>query len=77
MEHIPLRRAAIAAEIRGEAARQTVPLQSLANAAGINIATLRLRLKGRRPFTTDELHGITKLLAVPLADVIERAEARP
>lgn len=76
MEHIPLRRSAIAAEIRGEAARQAVSQQSLAAAADISTATLRNRLAGKRPFTTDELHSITKFLAVPLVEIIERAEAR-
>lgn len=75
MEHMPIRRTSIAAEIRAEKARQQITTQALADGSKINIATLRRRLDGVRPFTTDELDRLTHFLAVPLVTLIERAEA--
>lgn len=74
MEQLRHRRTAIAAEIRAELARRNLPLQTLALASDISLATLRLRLKGTRPFTTDELDRITHALRIELSDLIERAE---
>lgn len=70
-----LRRAAIAAEIRAELARKQLTIKALSEASGIKPDTLRRRLDGVRPFTTDELDRITHYLAVPLITLIERAEA--
>jgi transcriptional regulator with XRE-family HTH domain len=77
MEQIqPLRRTAIAAELRGEAARQDISMQKLAEGSGINLATLRGRLKGKRPFTTDEIDRLTFFLSIPIVEFFERVEAR-
>ena len=75
MEHLPLRRSSVAAEIRAECARLNISVPKLSEGARIEYATLRRRLNGNKPFTIDELDQISHYLELPLAVLIERAEA--
>jgi transcriptional regulator with XRE-family HTH domain len=75
METKPLRRTAIAAEVRAERARQGISLASLAAAIGKSPDTLTSRLLGKRPFHVEELLAICNLLGITLDELIARAVA--
>lgn len=66
-------RVSIAQVIRELMAAQNRSANSLANAAGISEPTLRRRLAGGFPFTTDELGAIGELLGCEVDDLIRRA----
>lgn len=75
METQPLRRTAIAAEVRAELARQNKTLVSLAQAADISTDTLRRRLNGLSSFPVEELGSVCRFLGLTLDEIIDRATA--
>lgn len=77
METQPLRRTAIAAEVRAELARQNKTHTSLAKATGISVDTLRRRLTGRSSFNAEELGSACRFLGISLDEIIGRAETPP
>lgn len=70
----PRRRAAIAAEVRAELARQSMTLTALSLSTHITVPTLRNRLAGKRPFFLEELDTICAALGVGLTELIDRTE---
>lgn len=74
MEHIPLRRSSVAAEVRAELARQAKTQQSLAQATGISVDTLRRRLAGLKPFYVEELGSVCRFLGITVDELLQRAE---
>jgi transcriptional regulator with XRE-family HTH domain len=75
METKPLRRTAIAAEVRAELARQNKTLTSLAQAADISTDTLRRRLNGLSSFPVEELGPVCRFLGLTLDQLLDRALA--
>lgn len=71
----PLRRTALAAEVRAELARQNKTYVSLAAATDMSDATLRRRLAGHKPFYVEELVSVSRFLGVSMDELIGRAEA--
>lgn len=67
------RSAEIAAEIRGEMAKQKFPITALAEQVGMPVSTLRRSVLGYRSFTVDELFSITTVLGIRMSDLIEQA----
>jgi hypothetical protein len=74
MEHQPLRRSSVAAEVRAELARQSKTHTSLADATGISVDTLRRRLAGQKPFYVEELGSVSRFLGLTIDQLIARAE---
>lgn len=72
--HAPLRRTAVAAEVRAELARQNKTYTSLAAATDISVDTLRRRLNGLKPFYVEELGSVCRFLGITLDELIARAE---
>ncbi|MFF9565776.1 helix-turn-helix domain-containing protein [Leifsonia sp. NPDC014704] len=70
----PLRRVALAGEIRAEMARQRVSVAQLADATGISQSTLYRRLNGVKPLQLEELDAICASLKVSLVALTERAK---
>lgn len=70
----PLRRTAIAAEVRAEVARQGKTYVSLATAAGISPDTLRRRLNGLSSFPVEELGSVCRFLGITLDELLRRVE---
>lgn len=66
----------LSVEVRAEMERQKISLNSLASKTGIPISTLRRRVIGFSPFTTDELFVVTTLLGVKMSEIISRAETQ-
>jgi transcriptional regulator with XRE-family HTH domain len=71
----PQRRAAIAAEIRAELARQNLTYAALAKAIGMSPSTLGRRLEGLRPFYLEELEAIAQFLGLKLSEFTARTDA--
>jgi transcriptional regulator with XRE-family HTH domain len=70
----PLRRGALAAEIRAEMARQRVSVAQLSDATCISAPTLYRRLHGVKPLLVEELDAISACLGVPVWELTERAK---
>lgn len=54
----------VAAEVRAQLARQQISQQELAKAIGLSQASISERLRGKTPFTTDDLERIADALGV-------------
>lgn len=54
----------VAAEVRAQLARQRITQQELAAATGLSQASISERLRGKTPFTTDDLERISEALGV-------------
>lgn len=63
-------RSHIAAEIRAEAARQSLPLSTLADNAGIPRSTLHHKANGHSGFSTDELVLVAQVLGKSAASFL-------
>ena len=72
MEH-QLRRTEIAEELVKEIAERRAKRADLAKALGISTDKLRRRLKGEKPFNTDEFIALCRVLEVPVAEMLDRA----
>lgn len=70
----PLRRTAVAAEVRAELARQNKTYTSLAVATDISVDTLRRRLNGHKPFYVEELVSVSRFLEISVDELIARAQ---
>lgn len=71
MNPTELTRERIAAEVRAGLARKNMKRGELAEKLGIDRRTLADRLKGKRPFDTDQLIAISSLLDIPFAMFFE------
>ena len=71
----PLRRTAVAAEVRAELARQNKTATSLAKTTDIPVDTLRRRLNGLSSFTVEELGSVCAYLGLSLDELLARCEA--
>lgn len=67
-----MRSVKVAAEIRAEMARQKVSVNTLSEAVGIPLSTLRRSVNGTRSFTLDELHAVGEALGLRLSVLISR-----
>ena len=74
MTHTPNRRVRIAEEIRRLMAAQSKKPAELAAAAGISPAQIKGRLKGRKPFDTEELDSIAKIFHLRASDISRRTD---
>ena len=74
MEHIKLRRARIATELRAELARQNKTKASLSRATDIAVPVLRRRLAGVMPFYVDELDACCAFLGLTISELLQRAD---
>lgn len=70
----PLRRVALAAEIRAEMARQRVSVAQLSGETGIALSSLYRRLNGVKPLLVEELDAISASLGVPVWELANRAK---
>jgi transcriptional regulator with XRE-family HTH domain len=61
-----VRRRRIAAEVRAEIARQQKTQREIADAIGIEQASLQRRLVGARSFRAEELAALAEVLGVPV-----------
>lgn len=66
----------VAEEVRAEMARQEITVNALSEKSGVPISTLRRSVKGKRPFTINELFVITRLLGISATELIQRAEGQ-
>jgi transcriptional regulator with XRE-family HTH domain len=64
------RRYSIAAEVRAAIARAGLRQTAVADAVGMSRTAMGYRLKGRYPFTIDELYAISSYLGVPIGTLI-------
>jgi transcriptional regulator with XRE-family HTH domain len=64
-----------AAELRAEIARQGISYDSVAEAVGISVKTLKRRLDGGKTFNLEELAAVTQFLGIPLVEFISRVDA--
>lgn len=56
-------------QLLGTAKAQGFTQKQLAHAAGITESTMSLKLKGRYPFTSDEIRSIVEYLHIPPAEI--------
>lgn len=64
----------VAAEVRAEAARQSVTVTALAERAGMSVKTCSRKLHGRSRITTGDLWRFGDALGVSAATLMARAE---
>lgn len=67
-------RAAIAAEVRAELARQSKTQRDVAAALGMEQAGVSLRCRGVRPFRAEELVALAEWLGVPVTQFTSAPE---
>lgn len=72
-EHVVL--AAVAAELRGEAARQRLSLHELSRQSGIPYPTVQKSMAGRRMIDVVELARLCVALGISPGEMFQRAEA--
>ena len=76
METPPLRRTAVAAEVRAELAAQGKTHVELAQATGISVTTLRRRLNGSKPFYVEELGSVCRFFGLTIDSLMSRVGQR-
>ena len=67
--------AAVASEVRAEAARVGLSVSRLADRVGVRRHTLSARLNGPTPFRPSELSAVASALGVTASALVARAEA--
>lgn len=67
---------AIAAEVRGVAARKLVRNAELARALGITSMSMSRRMRGETSFSGEELHKLAGVLEVPVDSFFPEANVR-
>lgn len=65
---------AVAAEVRAEMARQSLTTSTIADRIGVRRATIATRINGLAAFRSSELHGVARVLGLPAAELVARAE---
>lgn len=75
MEHTPTLNEAVAAELRAAIARRSITQRQLASASGMSANYLNARLRGRRPFTVEELFTVSSVLKLSPATILRAAFA--